>query len=256
MAGAVLVVAACSQGPDEDTAPKVGDEFGRKVRAFLLANPELLDEMVRALEAKRAADRLGAIAGLRPQLENDRGDPAIGAENAAITVVEFFDYQCGYCKNSIDFVRKLNAEQPDIRIVFKELPIFGEDSVLAAKAGLAAARQGKYFDFHAGLLALKGVPNQNAIERVARESGLDVDRLRADMRLPEIEAHLSATSGLAQTLGVDGTPSFFINGRPVPGADFDRVKTEIAAVREELKSAPNGKAPESDRTARNKTEKS
>ncbi len=236
-ASVVMLLAACSQGPS-DAPLKVDDAFGTKVRTWLLANPEVLDEMVRALEAKRAADRQSAIASLRPQLENDEGDPAIGAEDAAITLVEFFDYQCGFCKNSLDFMRKLHADQPDIRIVFKELPIFGEDSILAARAGLAAERQGKYFDFHGRLLALKGVPNQNAIDRIAREAGLDVAQLRADMRLPEIDARIATTGDLAQKLGVDGTPSFFINGRHVPGADFARVEAEIAALRKELAPGP------------------
>lgn len=241
--GLVLLLAACSQGPS-GSPPKADDAFGTKVRAFLLAHPEILDEMVQALEAKRAADRQNAIAALRPQLENDKGDPAVGAENATITLVEFFDYQCGYCKSSLDFVRKLKVDHPDIRIVFKEFPIFGEDSVLAAKAGLAAARQGKYFDFHAALLAHKGVPNQNVIERTARDAGLDVARLRADMQLPEINARISTTNALAQKLGVDGTPSFFINGRHVPGADFVRVEAEIAALRRERESGPVKAKPE------------
>ncbi len=135
-----------------------------------------------------------------------------------VTGVEVFDYRCGFCKKAESAIRKLLADHPDIQLVFKEFPILGPESSVAAKAGLAAHKQGGYLKFHQALMALPGPITMVAIEELAGKQGLDVSKLKTDMESPEVQAILARNRDLGRDLGVKSTPSFVIGSELVQGA--------------------------------------
>ena len=149
-----------------------------------------------------------------------------------MTVVEFFDYRCPYCKAvAKDMIATLQAEG-DVRIVFKEFPILGPESELAAKAALAARRQDKYLPFHQALMAYKGQLDEAAIHDVAEDVGLDVEQLQEDMAAPAIADVISRNIALANALSIGGTPAFVVGDTLVPGAvDMKTLRDMVAKAR-------------------------
>ncbi len=208
-------------------------EVRNTVREYLLENPDVIVEALEVLQARQQrAERQqssGALADHRDALENSRRDPFIGNPEASVTVVEFFDYQCPYCKRMAQDLVALAAEDSDLRIVFKEFPVFGNESTLATRAALAAARQGKYQEFHLAIMGLRGAPSENAVFRLADRMGLDLDRLRADMQSEDVEATIQANYGLARQIGVRGTPAFIVGDELIPGAMSLEAMRELIA---------------------------
>jgi protein-disulfide isomerase len=150
-------------------------------------------------------------------------------------VVEFFDYNCPYCRRSLPDVLKLINEDGKVRLVLKELPILSDDSVAAAKLALAANKQGKYFEMHQKLFAEPGKADKEKALRVAKELGLDVDQLQKDAEDPDIKNALDEAKDLAQKLNLKGTPLFLIGDRVISGAPedlFDQLKAKVAEVRQ------------------------
>jgi protein-disulfide isomerase len=161
-----------------------------------------------------ASDFLAAEGDL---IERDPNAPVLGNPDGDVTVVEFFDYNCPYCRGAAPEVEALIAADPNVRLVFREWPILGEGSVFAARASLAARAQGKYAEFHEAMMRLKGRAEEATVLRVAAEIGLDIDRLRQDMEVLEIEEHIATSMRLTRGLGFTGTPSFVIGDALVPG---------------------------------------
>jgi len=158
--------------------------------------------------------------------------PVGGNPKGNVTIVEFFDYRCPYCKQVLPALQTLLQEDHELRFVYKEFPVLGPASVTAAHAALAAQRQGKYEAFHTAMMAAKGQINEDTIYKVAGSVGLDVDRLKQDMAAPEIEQELKANLALAEALNIRGTPGFIIGKKIVPGAlDLDALKDMIAEAR-------------------------
>lgn len=184
-------------------------------------NPGIVMEAVEILQQQEAEQQANAAAEVlstqRDLLENDPNAPVIGNPEGDVTMVEFFDYNCPYCKRAANEVKALMAEDSNIRVVYREWPILGEGSVFAARAALASRNQGKYEAFHWALMDLKGRAEEASILRVAEEVGLDVDQLWEDMDSPEIEEHIATSMALTQALGFTGTPAFVIGEALVPG---------------------------------------
>ncbi|WP_374375793.1 DsbA family protein [Dongia sp.] len=206
------------------------------VRAYLLENPEVIKEAIQALQAKEQAaeanQQAGALAANKDSLFADPLAPIAGNPIGDATIVEFFDYKCPYCKRVTPALADLLAEDKGVRIVFKEFPILGESSVVAARAALAAVKQDRYLDIHNALMAHRGDFDEAAITAIATELGLDVERLKADMKAPEIDQQLKANHELALTLGIRSTPTFVIGDQIVPGAmSIDDMKALIADFR-------------------------
>lgn len=132
-------------------------------------------------------------------------------------MVEFFDYNCPYCKSAANDVKKLVNDDKNIRLVYREFPILGEGSVFAARAALASRNQGKYEELHSALMSLKRAEEKSVLE-AAGALGLDMEKLKADMKAPDVEKHIAVSMQLAQALGINGTPSFVIGDAFVPGA--------------------------------------
>ena len=167
-------------------------------------------------------------------LLHDPNSPALGNPGGAVTVVEFFDYRCPYCKQVHPAIQKLLDQDRKLRFVYKEFPVLGEQSDIAAHAALAARLQGRYEPFHNAMMAAKGQITEDQVYRIAGSIGLDVDRLKRDMTDPEIERALSANKSLAKALDLRGTPGFVIGDHIVPGAiDLDALKTMVADARKQ-----------------------
>jgi hypothetical protein len=184
------------------------------VHNYLLTHPEVLIEVSHALEMKQQAMMQEKAQKIIPlvlaELIHAQNSPVAGNPKSAVSVVEFYDNQCPHCKVMGKEIDALLASNPNIRIVYKELPIFGPDSEFAAKAALAAQRQGKFTVFHNALLNAQGRLNNQIVLDIAKSVGLDVNTLQANMNLPEYAQELKANAALASKLGINGTPAFVI----------------------------------------------
>ena len=155
----------------------------------------------------------------------DPNAPVLGNLDGDVTMVEFFDYNCPYCKKAMTEVRSLLDSDQNVRLVYREWPILGDGSIVAAKAALASRNQGKYEDFHWALMGFNGPIKEATVFRIAQEIGLDLDRLRADMEAPEIIEHIETSMRLSQVFGFNGTPSFVI-GDELAGGFVEKEQLE------------------------------
>jgi protein-disulfide isomerase len=196
------------------------------VHDYLLENPEVLVEVSRALQQKeqQEAERraLGVIPEFAQQLFFAEQTPVVGNPMGKVTLVEFFDYRCGVCKNMSSIVKNLQQAYPELRIVYKELPIFGGSSNFAASAALAAQQQGKYAEFHNALMSADKVDSNDDVLAIAQSVGLDVAKLQQDMQDSRIEEELKANFQLARDLRLGGTPAFILVKTPKPAAKVSR----------------------------------
>lgn len=217
---AALMVPFKSAGAAEFN-PAQKAEIEQVLRDYLLQNPEFLAEVQQAYELKqRAAEEASRTAALT-QMAQDvfrlPGDAVLGSNDAKISVVEFLDYNCGWCKRSMGEVAKLIETDKDVRVVFKEFPIFGEGSEYAAKAALAAQKQGKYWELHQALFSAEQQVTAEVVDTIATSVGINIDQLKKDMEAPEVAATLAKNQELAQSLLLSGTPAFIIDQQVFPG---------------------------------------
>ena len=208
------------------------------LRDALRSDPSILREALEGLELAERRDREGAgraaIAAHADALFRDPADPVVGNPNGAVTVVEFFDPRCGYCKRMLPVVEELLRRQRDVRWVMKDFPILGPNSVLASRALLASQKQGKYAELHDAVLKLREEPTEPVLKREAERAGLDWARLKRDMDDPAIQRRLDANGRLAQALQVQGTPAMVVGGTIVPGAvDLATLERLVAEARAE-----------------------
>ena len=206
------------------------------VRDYLTKNPEvMLDALEAAKEklAKDAHDKAGAaLASRRREIFEDPASPVAGNPKGDVSLVEFFDYRCPYCKQVEPSLEALLGEDRQLRLVYKEMPVLGPVSTMAARAALAARNQGKYDAFHRAMMSTKGQIDEAAVFKVAGSVGLDIDRLKHDMAGPEVERAIKANLELADALDIRGTPGFVIGEEIVPGAvDLRTLKQLIAEAR-------------------------
>ncbi|MDE0588360.1 DsbA family protein [Halocynthiibacter sp. C4] len=197
------------------------EELRELVLETIRSNPEIVMEAVAILqereEAAQAEQAKDILSQQRVLLETDPNAPVLGNPDGDVTVIEFFDYNCPYCKRAGEEVTALIEEDSNVRIVYREWPILGEGSVVASRAALASRVQGKYEEFHTALMTAKGRLDEKSVFKIAKSAGLDVDQLRTDMEAPEIDEHIATSHRLAQSLGFSGTPSFVIGDELVPG---------------------------------------
>lgn len=208
------------------------------IHDYLMHNPDVLIEALRGAEDKlnREADAKATtvLSDRRAEIFDDPATPVGGNPQGDVTIVEFFDYRCPYCKQVLPSLQALLKEDHKLRFVFKEMPVLGPQSVTAAHAALAAQRQGKYEAFHNAMMATKGQITDETVYKVAGSVGLDVDRLKQDMSAPEIGQSLKTNLALADALNIRGTPGFIVGKHIVPGAvDLDSLRNMIADARKE-----------------------
>ena len=183
----------------------------------ILENPEIVMQAVGIIQ-QREKDRAASSANAaRLQLEQDPNSPNLGNLSGDVTVVEFFDYNCPYCRKAGKTIQALLASDENVRVIYREWPILGEASVYAARAALAARTQGKYEELHWALMNGEGRATEASILKIARDLGLDITKLKLDMNSPAVEAHIAQSSALARNLGFTGTPAFIVGDRTAPG---------------------------------------
>jgi protein-disulfide isomerase len=212
--------------------------FEDVIRDYLLKNPEIIGEAMEALQRKREAgvqaQRDEVLSAVRVELEQDPSAPSAGNPNGDVTIVEFFDYQCGYCKQVFPEIVELLKTDGMIRYVFREFPILGARSVYATRAALAAWRlePKKYLAFHSALMAAKGPLSDAKILGLASISGFDSKALKVAMADPRIDAAINRSYELAEKLRITGTPAFIVGRYFVPGAvDLGTLKKLVADAR-------------------------
>ncbi len=206
------------------------------VRDYLLRHPEVLVEALTLYEQRQTEAeeqrRLTAVSDRKEELENDPASPVAGNPEGDVVVVEFFDYRCPYCRRSADTLETAMKADGNVRVVFKEFPILGPESVEGAKAALAAAKQGKYEAFHFALMREPGDMSAAHLRAPAEKVGMDADQMESDMKSEEITATLRRNYALAEELSIRGTPAFVIGGTLVPGAvNLQEMERLIAEAR-------------------------
>lgn len=226
LALAGLALSGCSPAkPDK--------AFGEKVRAYLLEHPEVLMEASQKLQEKQVAQQAAsaqkAIGQYRQAIERDPRDIVINPAGT-ITVTEFFDYRCGYCRRAAPEVVDLVQKNPDIRLVLKDFVIFGHDSEAAARLALGAKDQGKSLELYKALMAENALDAAAAL-RIAKGLGVDLDKAKAVGESQAVTQHLADTDALAKTLALSGTPAFIVGDTLVPGADINALKLAIEQTR-------------------------
>lgn len=191
-----------------------------EVLEVLVRHPEIVTEAAAELKARNAALK-AALTENRKALLDDGVSFVAGNPKGDVTIVEFFDYRCPYCKQVVPALQALIKEDPKLRVVLKELPVLGPDSVVAARAAIAAIEQDKgvkYMAFHDAMMGHRGQLNEAEVLRLATAAGLKLDRLKTDMASAKTEKVIRDNLALAQKLGINGTPGFVIGDELVPGA--------------------------------------
>lgn len=206
------------------------------VRSYILGSPELIREAVEVLQAKEQPSvevrREEAMVRFAHELMFDPSSPVLGNPNGDVTIVEFFDYRCPYCKRMAEVVGALIKSDGHIRHVMKELPIFGPESVFASRAALAAAVQGKYEALHRLLMGARNSLDRDTVLKLARKADVDLEQLERDMGSPKIYDALGRIRDLAAALEVAGTPTFIIGREFVPGAiSPEQLRSLVALAR-------------------------
>jgi len=212
------------------------DEVRKLVRETLLDNPEILMEAMEVLQSRQAEQKeqaqKAALKSLGDSIENGPLTPMAGNPDGDVTMIEFFDYQCGYCKRAFPGVMDVINSDKNVRYVLKEFAILGPESEVAARAALAAQKQDKYFDMHTALMTIRGRLNTDKIMKTAEEIGLNIERLKVDMQSDEVSAEILSTRAIAQRLNITGTPAFIIGDQIIPGAmPAEGLKQAIAEER-------------------------
>lgn len=212
------------------------DQVDAAISQYLKQHPAEVMEALKTAQAQaeqqQQAEATQALEDRKAEIYNNPADPVLGNPEGDVTVVEFFDYRCPYCKRVSDSLQTLVQGDPKVRVVFKDFPILGPESLVAAKIALAAQRQGKYQEVHEALMAHKGSFDKDALIEVAANAGADGTRLSADMEDPAILGQLQANDALAAKLGITGTPGFLFGNTLVPGAiSLDDMKKLVAEQR-------------------------
>ena len=222
-----------------ETSPQERQEIEQIVRDYLLANPEIIEEAVNALRAKReaeqAASQAEALEENRELIFDSPHQMVLGNPEGAITLVEFFDYNCGYCRRAVSDMMALIESNPDLRMVMKEFPILSEGSVAAARLSVAVKEKApeRYVEFHQELFTRPGEATADKALEIARDLGMDVAALETTAASGGVTDNLQEVQMLANKLGITGTPSYVVGSELVPGAaGYDALQEKVAAMRE------------------------
>ncbi len=216
----VLTISACGAQADDFSK----EEIEKIVHEYIMENPEIIADAIYLLqeraEAQKAEQESAALKGMSDMLIANPVDPVGGNVDGTITLVEFFDYNCGYCKRSSPVLEALVANNPNLRVVYKEWPILSESSVVAARIALAVnlVQPELYEEFHHALYGAKSLRSADDVWKVAKQVGVDRTLVEANLNSPEVNQHLQQTSTLAQQLGITGTPAFIVGDQILKGA--------------------------------------
>jgi len=243
-AAAVLLALGVAAAPAQSVSEAQRGEFEKIIRNYLINNPEVLQEAIAELEKRQAKAEAEkhkvAVKDNADALFNSPRHVVVGNPKGDVTFVEFFDYNCGYCKRALEDMNALMKADPKLRVVLKEFPVLGPASMDAARVGVAVRMQDKtgkkYLEFHQKLLTGRGQVDKARALAAAKEVGMDVARIERDLGSDEVRASIEESFKLAEKLGLNGTPSYVIGGDVVVGA------VGLATLREKINGARCGKA--------------
>jgi protein-disulfide isomerase len=241
---AAFTIASSSARAEMSTAEKA--EIGAVIRDYLMTNPEVLEEAIEVLQQRRADE---AATAQRKTIEENKDrifgsdhQMVLGNPEGAVTLVEFFDYNCGYCKRAVPDMTALLAANPDLRIVLKEFPILSEGSAEAASVSIAVKdiAPDRYIEFHEALFSRPGPADETKALDVARELGIDADALKEAAAKDSVMANIQEVHELAGLLGISGTPSYIVGDELLPGAvGYDALQAKVTAAQSPEAPAPN-----------------
>jgi protein-disulfide isomerase len=244
-AGTMLMTAAFAGGASAQSfsAPQ-RTEIEAIIKDYLIKHPEVLEEAMKEMEKRQTAaeaeKQQKSISENSEILFNSPRQITLGNPKGDVTLVEFFDYNCGFCKRALSDMQDLLKTDPNLRVVLRDFPVLGEGSVQAAQVAIALKMQEKdpkkYFDFHQKLLSGRGAADKAKALAVAKEIGADMARLEKDMASPEVKATMEETFKIAEPLGLNGTPSYVVGKDVVVGA------VGTAELRTKINTARCGKA--------------
>ena len=229
----ILLAATGAAAAAEPLTPEQKAAVEALIRDYIAHHPdEVFDALQGVARARLSDSSKQLVAANRELLFADPLSPVAGNPKGDVTIVEFFDYRCPYCKEVEPSLEKLITQDGKLRIVYKEFPILGPSSVYAARIALAARDQGRYDEFHRRMMGTKGTIDDTVVERVATESGIDLAKAKEAIAAPEVDRIIRRNLVLAETLQVQGTPAFVIGNQLVQGiADIDTLKRLIAETR-------------------------
>lgn len=236
-AAALLVMPVYSSAQAEEFTDSQKKELQVIMEKFLLENGDMILKSVNNYQAKiDEQDRKEAEAKAKVYMEKLatlKDLPMVGNPDGDVTMVEYFDYNCGYCRKALEEIQKVLKDDKNLKVIFMDMPILGPQSLEAAKWSLAAQRQGKYFEFHQEVLEHKGPKTPEELEKLAKKVGLDVGRLKKDKADPKIEEALNKNIQTARSMGMSGTPGFIIDGDISPGfIPAERIREIVKEARE------------------------
>lgn len=231
----VLAVGQTIPAQAESPSAPAQPALDQAIEQYIRSHPEVIEQALQSLEVKRQKGEKfrvkQAIATHQEELLRDPASPVSGNLSGDVTVIEFFDYRCGYCKRVASAVTQLQKDEPGVRVVYKDFPILGEVSIFGARAALAAREQGKHQAFHEAMLASENELTQEEVLAIAQRVGLDVKKLEVDLQAPEWQTAIDRNRALAKLLGISGTPGFVVGSEVYPGA------LELAGLKALVKQA-------------------
>jgi protein-disulfide isomerase len=233
LAGAAIFSGHAQAADEFNKAQK--DAIGGVIKEYLMENPEVIFDSIEAYRAKeKEIQQKKAQSAIKDNIAKltNSNTPSIGAEDADVTVVEFFDYNCGYCKRAVPDIQAILEKDKKVRFVFQEMPILGPSSLTAAQWAKAAHNQGKYFDFHVALMEHRGPKDEDQLAKIAKKLELDVDQMKKDAKSDAIKEAIDGEVALARQIGINGTPAFIVGEDLYPGyIGKDGLNKAIEAVR-------------------------
>ena len=234
---ATTALIACLAAPS--AAERSEDEIKQLALDAILENPEIIAEAIQILQQRQEEEQRNSAAAVFQQNKDvflsSNNAPILGNPDGKVTIVEFYDYNCSYCRRAFEAVRDVIGENDNVRLVMREFPVLGEGSDYAGRASLASMKQGKYQEFHWALMdssiAAYSI-KEDGVLKVAEAVGLDIEQLKKDMTDPSIDEHINLTRELASAVGFNGTPAFIIGDQLVPGFVEKAVIDQIIAEAE------------------------
>ncbi len=233
-----------TNAPAKSVSQSERETMEKIIREYLLKNPTVIREALSALQMQEEKEKQEAIANnlkqFKSEIYGDKDSPVGGNKKGDVTIVVFFDYFCGYCRKTLPELKAFLVNNSTVRVIYKELPIMGAESLVAARAALAAQRQGKYLEFHHALVEAENA-NVATIRNISKRLGLNYETLKKDMEDPKLNESLERNQRLAASIGVDGTPAYLVGDQFIPGAiESDALAKFVADERGKLASV---KAP-------------
>lgn len=232
LAALCLLAEALFVGPANNSASAEEVKFsGAEIREYLLANPQVVIEVLTNAQTWQENRKMADNA---ERLFRSPNAYVAGNPDGDITLVEFFDYNCGYCKRAMGDILAYVKEDPKVRLVVREFPILGQGSIIASQAALASRKQGKYWEFHLALMSANAIQNEAKVMEVAESVGLDTVRLKQDMQDPAIMEAIGEGHELANALGINGTPTFVLDDKVLP--NVENLKEVLARATAEIRA--------------------